>query len=135
MLSTCQGHTIIGVFSFLLWGLCGGNKDPSYFTTVDHSLDFIRNYVPEEGTCTSEGHQGSRDNQGDTGGQNQSDGGQNEQGLRDGIGGDDLDSDIPFLVRIGKDISIASFIGKAQCGKTFPGKVARYIFTNKTPEW
>ena len=47
-----QGHLIVGVFSFLLWGLCGGRKDPPYFMTVDHSLDFIRRYVPQNGTCT-----------------------------------------------------------------------------------
>ena len=33
--------------------MCGGNKDPAYFMTVEESLDFIRKYVPENGTCTS----------------------------------------------------------------------------------
>ena len=32
-----------------------GTREPAYYMNVEHSLDWIMQYVPEEGTCTAKG--------------------------------------------------------------------------------
>merc|ERR1719383_20671 len=48
-----EGETpvLVGVMSFLLWGLCKSKFDPSYYTRVHSSYDFILRHVPKDELC------------------------------------------------------------------------------------
>ena len=41
----------IGVFSYMLWGVCAGNQEPGYFVNLEKHVDWIHKYVPKEQTC------------------------------------------------------------------------------------
>ena len=46
-----KGHVLLGVFSYILWGLCGGPRDLAYYVNVEHNIDWIFQYVPKNSTC------------------------------------------------------------------------------------
>ena len=46
-----KGHVLLGVFSYILWGVCGGPRDLAYYVNVEHNIDWIFQYVPKNSTC------------------------------------------------------------------------------------
>lgn len=46
----------IGVFSFMLWGVCVGRQEPTYYGRVTDYVDWIHRYVPKRETCFYSDH-------------------------------------------------------------------------------
>jgi len=48
-----EGKTpvVVGIMSFLLWGICKSKFDPSYYARVQANYDFILKFVPKDEVC------------------------------------------------------------------------------------
>jgi len=42
---------LVGVMSFVLWGVCRSEHDPAYYTKVKANMDFIFKHVPKDEIC------------------------------------------------------------------------------------